>query len=154
LLEALDPHKDKPLVFIYDGQAVKPGYHITEVKAGRFDAIDCGANPESWSELFIQLWDVDGDGPHMSVGKFAGIIRKVGERVAIDSSAKLTFEVSDGLRPMQLHMANAPRLIGGEVHVRLAPRVASCKPLDRAFAAQSKEQACCSPSASGTKCCG
>lgn len=147
LLGALAPYKDQPLVFTYDGQTVKPGYHVTEVKAGRFDAVDCGAHPESWSELFIQLWDVDGDGPHMSAGKFASIIGKVSQRIAIDPMAKLTFEVSDGMRPMQLHMAGAPRLADGLLQVSLSPRAASCKPLARAFAAQIKTQACCSPAA-------
>jgi hypothetical protein len=58
LLGFLGDHKDKSLVFSYDGQAVKPGYHVPEVKAGAFSALDCGANPESWKEIFIQLWDV------------------------------------------------------------------------------------------------
>ncbi|WP_378949737.1 DUF6428 family protein [Mesorhizobium sp. ANAO-SY3R2] len=55
LLDFLGDHKDRPLVFSYGGQAVRPGYHVTEVKAGAFSALDCGANHESWSEIFIQL---------------------------------------------------------------------------------------------------
>jgi len=73
LLMALADHKDRPLVFRYDGRPVKPGYHVTEVKAGQFSALDCEANPESWSEIFVQLWDVDEGGPvHMPAGKFVG----------------------------------------------------------------------------------
>ena len=75
LMAALTDCKDKPLVFRYGGRAVKPGYHVTEVKAGQFAALDCEANPESWSEIFVQLWDVDEGGPvHMPAGKFAAII--------------------------------------------------------------------------------
>ena len=71
LLNTLDGERDAPLVFYYDGRPVKPGYHITEVKAGQFSALDCGANPEAWTEIFIQLWDIEeGDRTHMPAGKF------------------------------------------------------------------------------------
>ena len=50
LLAALDPHAGKALVFSYDGRDVLSGYHVTEVKAGRFASLDCGANPEAWAE--------------------------------------------------------------------------------------------------------
>ena len=66
LLASIDGHGEKPLVFFYEGRPVKAGYHVTEVKAGHFSALDCGANPEAWSEIFIQLWDVDeGGAVHM-----------------------------------------------------------------------------------------
>ena len=110
-VNALGAARDLPLVFHYDGHAVRSGYHVTEVKAGRFSALDCGANPEAWSEIFVQLWDVDGEGStHLPAGKFTAIIRKVSDHVQLDGSAKLTFEVSDGVRPMQLYCASLPRL--------------------------------------------
>ena len=40
LLDALADHTKKALVFVYDGREVLPGYHVTEVKSGRFDALD------------------------------------------------------------------------------------------------------------------
>ncbi len=52
LLDSLALAPEAPLVFFYGGQTVKPGYHVTEVKAGQFSALDCGANPEAWSEIF------------------------------------------------------------------------------------------------------
>ena len=149
LLVALAPHGSKPLVFTYDGHAVKPGYHVTEVKAGRFAALDCGANHEEWSEIFVQLWDVNEDRNHMPAEKFAAIIRKVTEHLLLDLTARLTFEVSDGVAPMALYRAATPR-IGDEVHVALTPRPASCKPRDRWL--EDQKQTCCS---AGTKqpCC-
>ncbi|UCI06456.1 DUF6428 family protein [Mesorhizobium sp. B1-1-8] len=155
LLDALADHKDKPLVFCYDGQAVKPGYHVTEVKAGQFSALDCGGNPESWPEIFVQLWDVDEGGPvHMPAGKFAAIISKVADHVALDRSARLTFEVSDGIRPMELHRANQPVLVGDRIEVELSPRPASCKPRDRWLEEQKAANAsCCAPD-NGKACCG
>ena len=90
---------------------MKAGYHVTEVKAANFSALDCGANPEAWSEIFVQLWDVDeGERIHMTAGKFAAIIRKVTEHVLLDDTAQLTFEVSDGVAPIQLHRAALPAI--------------------------------------------
>ena len=153
LLNTLAGAKDSPLIFYYDGRPVKPGYHVTEVKAGQFSALDCGANPEAWMEIFIQLWDIEeGDRTHMPAGKFYAIIRKVTEHVKLDDSAKLTFEVSDGVRPMQLYCAGMPVLRAGAVHVELSPRPASCKPRVR-WLAEQNAASCCSPSAGKSACC-
>ncbi|MDX8433275.1 DUF6428 family protein [Mesorhizobium abyssinicae] len=154
LLVALADHKDKPLVFRYDGQPVKPGYHVTEVKAGQFSALDCEANPESWSEIFVQLWDVDEGGPvHMPAGKFSAIIRKVSDHVALDQAAKLTFEVSDGVRPMELHRAARPSLVGDAIEVELSPRPSSCKPRDRWLKEQANGAQCCNDASALRVCC-
>ncbi|MBB5577858.1 MULTISPECIES: DUF6428 family protein [Rhizobium] len=156
LLETLAHAKNIPLVFHYDGKLVKAGYHVTEVKAGKFDALDCSANPESWTEIFVQLWDIEeGDRTHMPAGKFAAIIRKVSEHVKLDGSAKLTFEVSDGVQPMQLYQAAYPSLRAGQVHVELTPRAASCKPRNRWLAEENRKAAaaCCGPAVE-SKCCG
>jgi hypothetical protein len=155
LLGALDANPDAPLVFSYDGNDIRGGYHITEVKAGHFSALDCGANPEAWSEIFVQLWDVDEDArTHMAAGKFASVVRKVSEHVALDGSAKLTFELSDGVAPMQLHKASSPVLRDGVLRVDLGPRPASCKPRDRWLAGTiERASACCGPLTSGAQCC-
>lgn len=155
LLDALDANPDAPLVFSYDGNDLRPGYHITEVKAGQFSALDCGANPEAWSEIFVQLWDIDENGrTHMPAGKFASIVRKVSEHLSLDGSSRLTFEVSDGERPMQLHKASSPVLRGGVLRVDLGPRPASCKPRDRWLAETSQQaSSCCGESATNAKCC-
>lgn len=150
LLSVLAEHKDKALVFTYSGRPVQPGYHVTEVKAGEFSALDCGANPESWTEIFIQLWDVNEDRTHMPAGKFSAIIRKVSEHVGLAPSAKLTFEVSDGVAPMQLYRASQPSISSEMVRIELSPRPASCKPRDRWLAEQAA--ACCGPQ-SATACC-
>lgn len=155
LVDFLDGHKDWPLVFRYDGRTIRPGYHVTEVKAGEFSALDCGANPESWSEVFVQLWDIEeGDRTHMPSGKFAAIVRKVTHHVSLAMDAKLTFEVSDGVAPMQLHKASVPTFVEGTVRVELMPRAASCKPRDRWLAQQpSAPTSCCGSPNSGTQPC-
>ncbi|TDR93074.1 hypothetical protein EV668_0324 [Enterovirga rhinocerotis] len=153
LLAACDLHPKLPLIFTYEGRPVRPGYHVTEVKAGQFAALDCGGNPEAWPEIFVQLWDVDdGDRTHMLAGKFAAIIRKVSEHVGLDQSAKLTFEVSDGVMPMQLHCAASPIPATDRLEVALAPRAASCKPRDRWLEEQKQAAACCDPRSDKPRC--
>jgi len=56
LLKALAEHAAKTLVFRNEGADVQAGYRVTEVKSGRFQALDCGAQYESWHETFILLW--------------------------------------------------------------------------------------------------
>lgn len=155
LLDGLAAAPEAPLVFLYEGQPVKAGYHVTEVKAGAFSALDCGANPEAWSEMFIQLWDIDEDGrSHMPAGKFSAIIRKVSDHVRLDPAAKLTFEVSDGNRPMALYCASSPRLAGGRFEVALAARPSSCKPRDRWLTQEKAKTACCgSMTPTSSRCC-
>lgn len=156
LLGRLAAHAQKPLVFEYDGRAVRPGYHVTEVKAGAFASLDCGANPEEWRETIVQLWDVE-EGPDrswMPVGKFLAIMRKVAERVPFDPEAKLTFEVSDGLEAIRLFAAASVETGGDTVRVRLERRPASCKPRDRWLETQApKASACCGPSTQAAACC-
>ncbi|OWW04517.1 hypothetical protein ATY81_00515 [Rhizobium sp. R72] len=153
LLDILTTAPDASLIFHYDGRPVKAGYHVTEVKAGQFSALDCGANPESWSEIFVQLWDIDEGGrTHMPAGKFSAIIRKVSDHVQLEPSAKLTFEVSDGERPMALYCAGSPQLQDGSFQVALNARPSSCKPRDRWLAEEKAKSSCCAPSSSSSCC--
>jgi hypothetical protein len=155
-VEALGAEAGLPLVFHYDGKPVKPGYHVTEVKVGKFSGLDCGANPEAWTEIFVQLWDIDeGDRSHMQAGKFCSIIRKVSDHVRLDEPARLTFEVSDGIMPMQLYRAETPSPADGIFNVTLHPLAASCKPRDRWLEQQSAAKAagCCSAPAAKQACC-
>ncbi len=151
LLEALDRHPSSPLTFRCEGRRLRKGYHVTEVKAGTFAGLDCGANPEAWTEIFVQLWDVDDAPEQMTARKFAAIIGKVADHLSLDRSARLTFEVSDGIQPMQLHRAAAPTIGGDEIVVELSPRPASCKPRDRWLAEQQAAGSCCGPA--GSPCC-
>lgn len=154
LLETLAGHRDKSLIFTYEGRDVRPSYHVTEVKTGSFRALDCGANAERWNETFIQLWDIEEDSRgHMPVWKFLAIIGKVGEAVGFDADARLTFEVSDGVRPMQIYRAERVETTDA-VRVYLSARPSSCKPRDRWLAQQPApaESGCCTPKAE-KPCC-
>lgn len=152
LLDALRHTPKKALVFVVDERAIRPGYHVTEVKFGRFEALDCGANPEAWSETFIQLWDVD-EPPHlhMPAGKFFAIIDKVAQRFPFDADTRLTFEFSDGVEAIRLLQAVDLREEGDRVTVTLGNRAASCKPRDR-WLAEQNSTSCCTTSVQ--PCCG
>lgn len=143
LLALLADHAIAKLAFTYDARPIRSGYHVTEVKFGRFSALDCGAAIEAWNEVFVQLWDVDDSPTQMTAGKFGAILRKVAEQVFLDMDARLTFEVSDSVRPMQLFCAGAPRIAEDEIVVDLSPRSASCKPRDR-WLEEKRSTACCS----------
>jgi hypothetical protein len=154
LLEALRPSADRPLVFVYGGREVHPGYHVTEIKSGRFESLDCGALPEAWRETFIQLQDGAEEGrTHMPAGKFLAIVRKVEDALPLAAGSKLTFEVSDGAGPLQLYKAR--RVVAGErqLVVELVPRPASCKPRERGLAAQKEASACCGTAPAREPCC-
>src|SRR5688572_27911240 len=112
-LDALMEHDGVPLTFVYDGREIAAGYHLTEVKAGRFAGLDCGANTEAWSETIVQLWDVPGIPGEptrpMTVRKFLGIMGKFDRDLGLDRSAKLTFEVSDPESAIRLYSAGRLR---------------------------------------------
>jgi hypothetical protein len=146
LLAQLEAHRGQRLLFSYGGRDISPGYHVTEVKTGAFQALDCGANFESWHETFIQLWDVppEDDRGIMPVAKFLAIVGKVAQAVAFDPAARLTFEVSDGSNAMALYRASAVDGTGDVVRVALTQRPASCKPRDRWLEQQAgAKRSCC-----------
>jgi hypothetical protein len=147
LLAELAEHGSKMLVFTYEGRDVQAGYHVTEVKTAAFQALDCGANYESWHETFIQLWDIPPNDQRgfMPVSKFLAIIGKVAEKVPLDTKAKVTFEVSDGQRAMALYRASGIEAGDDAIRVALTQRPASCKPRDRWLETSEVSKSCCGP---------
>jgi hypothetical protein len=176
-LDSLRPYGSLPLVIAYAGRETRAGYHVTEIKAGKFAALDCGANPEAWTETFIQVWDVPGEPQSrmMTVGKFLAIMDKVARDIGLDPASRLTFECGDDLGVIGLYAVDSIAVEPERVLVSLAPRRASCKPRDRWFEANGIEKpvrlterdaltekavrdavsGCCSTSKvpSNTKCC-
>jgi len=155
LLEAMAPHGGKPLVIAYGDRTIRPGYHVTEVKAGSFVTLDCGGTPDAWQETILQVEDLGLAGEHsfMAAGKFAAILNHVGKRIALASSARLTFEIGPPEAAMQIFDVDALHVGGGRLLLRLAPRPAICKPRHRAAPVE-KASPCCAPrSEQGSSCC-
>ena len=132
-LSRLEQHNDRPLIFEYDGTRIQPGYHVTEVKRVRVESLDCGANPEGWTETVVQLWDVPGKPGEgfMTAGKFRAILEKVHSRLPLELDAPLMFEYGDTKAAIRLLTAPDVQPEGDHVLVRLEPKRASCKPNDR-----------------------
>lgn len=134
-LDKLRPYGALPLIITYAGRETRAGYHVTEIKAGRFSALDCGANPEAWTETFIQVWDIPGEPQSrmMTVGKFLAIMDKVARDVGLDPASRVTFECGDDLGVIGLYAVDGITVESERVLVSLGPRHASCKPRDRWF---------------------
>jgi hypothetical protein len=153
LLDALEPNADKPLVLEYDGHAIQPGYHVTEVKAGSFVTLDCGGNPDAWRETILQVEDLPAaEGQSfMTARKFRTILGRVAARVPLAADARLTFEVGPPGAPMQVFDVHSVEPDAARVLLRLAPRPAICKPRHRAIA---EPVACCGTATKTSGCCG
>ena len=42
---------DKPLLFVNaNGDTINAGYHLTEIKAAKFNTVDCGGEKNHWNE--------------------------------------------------------------------------------------------------------
>jgi hypothetical protein len=152
LLIALEPHAGKELVIDYGGRTIRPGYHVTEVKAGSFVTLDCGGNPDAWQETILQVEDIaqeGGDG-YLSVGKFRGILDHVAQRVKLDAGARLTFEVGPPDAAMQVFDVDGLGVEAGRIVLRLVARSAICKPRHRI---RQEVATCCGPKSAGRDCC-
>ncbi len=151
----LETHRTLPLIFVYGGKSIAAGYHVTEVKAAQLSSLDCGANPESWSETIIQLWDVEYNGSeHMKVSKFLGILAQVERRVTLDPEALLIFEAGDSASPMQIFTIGSIAATSYHVEIALAPRPVTCKPRDRGLEKEISVAAAAVKTAQSTSCCG
>ena len=147
-LDALEPHSAKSLVIEYGGRAIRPGYHITEVKTGSFVTIDCGGNPDRWRETILQVEDLapEGERNFMPVRKFGSILSQVAGRIELDPTARLTLEVGPPESAMQVFDVGTLHIEAERVILRLSARPAICKPRHREAQqknAGSAKKACC-----------
>ena len=129
-LDALRAHTAEPLVFVREGgDAIRPGYHVTEVMATAIRSIDCGGRPEAWTETVVQLLD-EGDSAArpMSVGRFLGIVGRVGAAVPLDAAGRVVLEWGRPGEPATRHVPTGVDVTGAAVVVRVGPLAATCKP--------------------------
>lgn len=98
-LRALSP---RPLEFWLDGEAlVRPGYHVTEIKAVTVEAMDCGGKANAWHETVVQLMDgtaQEARAGHMDSGKFLAIWDRVTISIPVRPEAELRFEYGSAER--------------------------------------------------------
>jgi hypothetical protein len=151
LRAALSGQEALPLVLTYAGRTIQPGYHVTEIKAGRFSAIDCGGNPDSWTETVLQVEDIPGspDARFMTAGKFLSILARVDQGLGLDGFSRVTIEISRPGEAMQVFDIAGIDAGMDQVTLALAVRPAICKPRHRAVQAAAS---CCGPSTKSSCC--
>lgn len=155
VLAALVEHGDKTLSIEYGARTVQPGYHVTEVKAGSFVTLDCGANADAWQETILQVEDIPAEEGRrqMTVRKFRGILDQVDRKVRLNGDARLTFEIGRPDEPMQVFDVAAVRVEGDTACLLLGPRAAICKPRHRAALQEAAASSCCAPASNAKSCC-
>ncbi len=161
LRRALTGHETVPLVFTYAGRTIQPGYHVTEIKSAQLSALDCGGNPDSWTETIMQVEDIPASngGTHMIVGKFLSILGRVEQALALAPSSRVTIEISRPAEAMQIFDIAGVDASPERLTLALALRPAICKPRHRALEAARSDNdrapasACCQPSTGASACC-
>ena len=133
---------DKALVFVNaEGDAIRGGYHLTEIKAAKFDTVDCGGQENQWNETIMQLWVPENEpsDEFMTAGKFLSIYDKVSRMIDVDPKAEARFEYGDdNFFPSNYHIASISE-DDGTLRVELRAPQTTCKARDRRVAGAS----CC-----------
>lgn len=134
---------DKPLLFVNaEGDAIHAGYHLTEIKAAKFDTVDCGGETNRWNETIMQLWVPAGEssGEFMSAGKFLSIYEKVSSMIDVDPAAEVRFEYGDkNFFPSNYHVDSVIENVDA-LRVELRAPQTTCKARDRRAA---RASCCC-----------
>lgn len=150
VLQRLQGHDEATLSIIYGDREVQSGYHVTEVKAGSFQTLDCGGNPDAWQETILQVEDIPSAGkPQMTAGKFSAILSQVDKKVRLNHDARLTIEMGRPGEPMRVFDVADITIEGNRAVLTLGVRAAICKPRHRAAQAV----ACCAPAEMASSCC-
>ena len=133
---------NKSLVFVNaDGETIHAGYHLTEIKAAKFDTVDCGGEKNRWNETIMQLWVPENEpsDQFMTAGKFLSIYEKVSRMIDVDLSAEVRFEYGDdNFFPSNYHVESVSES-NRTLRVELRPPQTTCKARDRRAAGAS----CC-----------
>lgn len=135
------------------GKTVPPGYHLTELKAVAFHAVDCGGKVNRWDETHAQLWvPRNADDEYMTAGKFIEIFDKVSGMVPLNLRAEIRIEYGDdNVVPAPYGVESIQEEFGRTTVSLDAPRTA-CKARDRLVEESSgKREACCGKTA--VACC-
>jgi hypothetical protein len=153
-LSLLKAHPDKSLLFEYTpGQLVGAHYHITEVKHLSIDAVDCGANSDSWNETVIQLWESPseiGKTEYMSAYKATGILNKVGQMKTYDLDSEVKIEYGNPLFHTAHLFVSDFEIHGSNLLIKLAVTKTDCKAketcgIPETVSAEADNTSCCTP---------
>lgn len=168
LVSEIGENSDRTLKFYFEGSAINPGYHVTEVRHSQIKSRDCGkkSGVDEWDEVTIQLLDGSSNSKqgHMSGSKFIGILNSALGSLAVSSAQHLFIEFAPGNGPIRKLSIDSVETVEDETSVYLDSERAVCKPFQRAkalaalggAAASSSEAGCCGDGkrSDGSSCCG
>ena len=132
-LNRVEAQPNSTLVFADDGEEIKPGYHVTELKSSSVRSIDCGRRQSSWDETIIQLLDGPASeaGTLMPVSKFQAIVRAGVSAMPELANSELYFEYAPKNGAMKKYSVLAIESTVERTLVTLGARKAACKPIER-----------------------
>lgn len=143
--------KETSLIFDYGNKRVKPGYHVTEVKAASIQTMDCGGQGNAWHETTLQLWSPDNSSEsHMSVEKFLSIYNKVSSSIAVEETAEMRVEYGDIGEPAISYLVTGFEKTADAIIVKLHSPAVACKganPNVGDIPLLGHEEGCCSAAA-------
>jgi len=143
------------LLFIdANGNQVRTGYHLTELKSASVDAVDCGGRVNHWPETIVQLWvPSDPANEYMTSAKFLEIFDKVHGMIPLAVDAEIRVEYGDENFFQSTYHVRSITRDQNMTRVLLAPPQTTCKARDRRVAASSATdlQPCCAPATES--CC-
>ncbi|MFP2996891.1 DUF6428 family protein [Spongiivirga sp. MCCC 1A20706] len=153
-LSLLKQHTDKALLFEYSsGMYVGANYHITEVKNITVDAVDCGANTDSWKETVVQLWESPteiGKTAYLTVYKALSILTKVDKMKSMEKDAEVKFEYGNALFHTAHLFVNDYEIKEKQLIINLAVTKTDCKAKDTCGVDVAETAEACAP---GSGCC-
>lgn len=154
VLDRLTGQDEKRLIIVYGSRTVQPGFHVTEVKAGSFVTLDCGGNPDAWSETVLQVEDIPQEEgkAQMNAGKFRAILTQADRKVPLDHGARLTVEIGRPGEAMQVYDVADATITEEAAILTLGVRAAICKPRHRADQATSASACCGAASKASSRC--
>jgi hypothetical protein len=137
------------LLFINgNGNQVRDGCHLTELKSASIDAVDCGGKVNHWPETIVQIWVPASPGDdYMTSAKFLEIFDKVHGMIPLVVDAEIRVEYGDeNFFPSTYHVRSITR-DQNVTRVLLAPPQTTCKARNRRVAASpgTEAQSCCAP---------
>ncbi|MEO1313895.1 MAG: DUF6428 family protein [Pseudomonadota bacterium] len=146
---------DLPLTFVFADGHIAGGLHITELRAARIDAIDCGGNRDDWRETVLEV--LDGGAAPMSARKAAEILDRSLSALPQLAEGRLIVAATPGNGPLRRSTVT-PDLTAEALRLHLSPERAQCKPAQvccppraqadhQARADHQAPQACCTPGA-------
>ena len=132
---ALAAHPAARLTFVADDLRMDGSYHVTEIKSGTFVSLDCGGNPDTWTETVLQVemsGDADSQNTMTSCEAGRHIWGKWLQKVGIAPDSRLTIEAGTaGQIPCAFMMSESSGIRGMVLSLGFIARSALCKPRHR-----------------------